>query len=254
MNTNTIITIGSLAFAYMQQQELQDSFNSTIDDYKKELDSFKDQVNTNLIVMENNAKQREADNNNPANSATGTFIIDLAGIADTLWSSAASITIKDNSKNTLNIYAVILEWGICDKNGNVYTSDWLQWAYFGKEQSIVSPDKERTFYLNGTGHEKLYKIKSSRQAVRKIIKNGEKRFSKVKDKWYNAKGTMYIVTLSGDGDIVKVTDGTPVEGSVHYKGEGVVLRPSNKRTSYNGEYALRYYKNNGKGDAANRPK
>lgn len=243
MDVNTIITAGALVYSYMQQKELEDSYNSKIENYKEELQSFKDQVNANLNAMDATIDDYQTQEKAPIEAATGSFIVDLAGIADSLWSSAATLTVKNSNKSVkLNLYAVVLDWGIVDDDGVEYTANWLQWSFFGKEQSTIECEKERTFKLYGTGHEKLFNVKSTREAVRKVIKNGKKTFARVKGDWYKAKGTMYLVGLTGDGTATKVSEGTPIEGKIHYMGEGKVLAPSNKRTSENGEFALRWYK------------
>lgn len=251
LNISNIISIGALAYSMVQQKELKETYEDQVTNYKKQLDDFKDAVNANLDAMDKTIKDYEESKGAVVDIATGTFIVDLAGIADTLWSSAASITIKNNDKtHKLNLYAVILDWGIMDSNGNEYTASWLQWTFFGKEQSTIDCGKERLFKLYGTGHEELYKNRSTRKAIRKIIKNGNNLFSKVRDSWYPARGRMYLVTLVGDGSRVNVSDGIEVTGQIHYYGEGRVLAPSNRYTSYNGELALKWYKDGTLGNPA----
>lgn len=251
LSFSNIISAGALVYSIMQQKQLAETYENNLTDYKKELENYKNTIEANIAAMDKTITDFQTSQEAPVDLATGTFIVDLAGIADVYWSSAASLTVKNNDKSrNLDLYAVILDWGILDSNGNEVTANWMQWYYQGPTRFIIEPGKQRKIDLYGTDHQKLYETRDQRNTVRKIIKNGKKYFSKVENTWHSATGRMYLVTLSGDGTNVYVSHEIPVTGNIHYWNEGDVMKGRNKHTKYNGTKALGHYKNGSVGDPA----
>lgn len=250
LSFSNIISAGALVYSIMQQKQLAETYENNLTDYKKELENYKNTIEANLAAADQTIKDFTNSQNSPIETATCTFIVDLAGIADIYWSSRASVTIQNNDKtNNIRLWAIVLDWGICDTDESEVTATWMQWMYFGKEQ-IIEPGHKITRNLYGTDHQMLYTEKSLRKKVRQIIKRGKNTLYKNNNTLYDGKGRVYLITLVGDGSMVKVSNPIEANGTIHYYNESAVLAGSNKHTRYTGGDALNHFKNGSSTDPA----